>query len=74
MVSGQLAVSLLITLTGCLSFWLLQSITLVCSDSDVPETLLVLRDTGLFFIGSGELSAYRAARKLTVIANFNQKA
>lgn len=46
----------------------------MCSDSDVPETLLVLRDTGLFFIGSGELSAYRAARKLTVIANFNQKA
>lgn len=46
----------------------------MCSDSDVPETLLVLRDTGLVFLGSGELSAYRAARKLTVIANFNQKA
>lgn len=46
----------------------------MCSDSGVSETLLVLRDTGLVFLGSGELSAYRAALKLTVIANFNQKA
>lgn len=66
-VSGQLVVSLLVTLTGCLSLCLLQSIKSVHSDSAVSETSLVWRDTGLFFLGSGELSACRPAHELTLL-------